>query len=101
VPGAAGPKDCVECPLPSEVQRILDAMPYPASVVTERFDLIAWNRVYAALFPRLTEAPANERNTLLSVFTSLPCCAPYDNHQPCATMVGQLRAAQQAPGDPA
>jgi transcriptional regulator with XRE-family HTH domain len=34
VPGAAGPADCVECPLPPEVQRILDAIPYPASVAT-------------------------------------------------------------------
>src|ERR1700756_4310014 len=41
VPGAAAPADCPECPLPPEVQRILDAMPYPANVLTERFDLIA------------------------------------------------------------
>src|ERR1700745_4257613 len=49
VPGAAGPADCVECTLPPEVQRILDSIPYPANVLTERFDLLAWNRLYDAL----------------------------------------------------
>src|ERR1700756_3753665 len=37
VPGAAPPTDSIECPLPPEVQRILDSTPYPASVLTERF----------------------------------------------------------------
>jgi hypothetical protein len=34
----------------------------PASVVTERFDILAWNAAYAALFPRHAEAPPPERN---------------------------------------
>jgi transcriptional regulator with XRE-family HTH domain len=103
VPGAATLPGCDDCPLPDEVQQILDAIPFPACVVTERFDLLAWNAVYAALFPAVTSAPPAERNTLLSVFTSLPCCAPYDNHQAsCATMVGQLRVAYgKHVGDPA
>src|ERR1700754_686947 len=75
VPGAAGIAACVESPLPPEVQRILDSIPYPASVTTERFDLLAWNKIYAALFPRLVESPAAERNTLLSCLTSPPCCS--------------------------
>jgi transcriptional regulator with XRE-family HTH domain len=94
VPGAAAPPGCDDCQLPDEVQQILDALPIPACVVTERFDLLAWNAVYAAIFPGVTSAPPDERNTLLSVFTSPACCAPYDNHQAsCATMVGQLRVA--------
>ena len=94
VPGTAAVPGCDDCPLPDEIQQILDALPIPACVVTERFDLLAWNAVYAAIFPAVTSAPTAERNTLLSVFTSLPCCAPYDNHEAsCATMVGQLRAA--------
>ena len=103
VPGAAGIAACDDCPLPAEVQQILHALPFPACVVTERFDLLAWNAVYAALFPAVTSALPDERNTLLSVFTSLPCCAPYDNHQQsCATMVGQLRVAYSKHlGDPA
>ena len=103
VPGAAAVPGCDDCPLPDEVQQVLDALPIPACVVTERFDLLAWNPVYAAIFPSVTSAPPAERNTLLSVFTSLPCCAPYENHQmSCAVMVGQLRAAYgKHVGDPA
>src|SRR3984957_7712193 len=77
VPGTAAGPGCDDCPLPDEIQQILDALPIPACVVTERFDLLAWNAVYAAIFPAVTSAPTAERNTLLSVFTSLPCCAPY------------------------
>jgi transcriptional regulator with XRE-family HTH domain len=103
VPGAAGIAACDDCPLPDQMQQILDALPLPACVVTERFDLLAWNATYAAVFPGVTSAPTEERNTLLSAFTSLPCCAPFDNHQAsCAIMVGQLRAAYSKHlGDPA
>jgi transcriptional regulator with XRE-family HTH domain len=103
VPGAAGPADCVECPLPAEVQRILDAIPYPASVLTERFDLIAWNSIYAALFPRLTAAPPGERNTLLSCLTGPACCSPLpEQDKYSASLIAQLRAAYgRHVGDPA
>jgi len=103
VPGAASLPGCDDCKLPDEVQQILDALPLPACVVTERFDLLAWNAVYAAIFPGVTSAPADERNTLLSVFTSVPCCAPFANHKvSCASMVGQLRVAYgKHVGDPA
>jgi len=103
VPGAAGPTDCVECPLPPEVQRILDAVPFPASVVTERFDLLAWNSVYAALFPRLTQAPPGERNTLLSCLVGPACCSPLpEQDKYSATLIAQLRAAYgRHVGDPA
>jgi transcriptional regulator with XRE-family HTH domain len=102
VPGAAGPADCVECPLPPEVQRILDAIPYPASVLTERFDLLAWNKVYASVFPRLTESPPGERNTLLSCLTSPPCCSPLPEQDASAALVAQLRVAYgRHVGDPA
>jgi transcriptional regulator with XRE-family HTH domain len=103
VPGAASLPGCDDCQLPDEVQQILDALPIPACVVTERFDLLAWNAVYAAIFPGVTSAPPDERNTLLSAFTSLPCCAPYDNHKAsCTSMVGQLRVAYSKHlGDPA
>ena len=94
VPGAASLPACDDCPLPDEVQQILDALPLPANVVTERFDLLAWNRVYAILFPRVTSAPAGERNTLLSILTAPPCCSPLDNQEVhCDAMVAQLRAA--------
>ena len=103
VPGAAGPADCVECPLPPEVQRILDSIPYPASVTTERFDLLAWNRLYAALFPRLTGAPPDERNTLLSCLVGPACCSPLPEQEMySASLIAQLRAAYgKHVGDPA
>ena len=103
VPGTAGPADCGECPLPPEVQRILDAMPFPASVATERFDLLAWNQMYAALFPRVTQAPAGERNTLLSCLSGPACCSPLPEQDKYSTMlIAQLRAAYgRHVGDPA
>ncbi len=105
VPGAAGAgvADCPECPLPLQVQLILDAIALPASVLTERFDLVAWNQVYAALFPRLVRQPAGERNTLLSCLTSPPCCSPMPApDKTSAVMVGQLRANYgKHLGDPA
>ena len=103
VPGAAGPAGCAECPLPPEVQRILDSMPYPASVITERFDLLAWNEIYAALFPRLVLAPPDERNTLLSCLTSPACCSPVPEKDVySAALIAQLRNAYgKHVGDPA
>jgi len=103
VPGAPGPADCVECPLPPEVQRILDAIPYPASVATERFDLLAWNKLYASVFPRVTGASPGQRNTLLSCLTSPSCCSPMpEQDKYSASLVAQLRVAYgRHVGDPA
>ena len=103
VPGATAPAGCDECPLPPEVQRILDSMVYPASVITERFDLLAWNKIYAALFPRLVLAPADERNTLLSCLTGPGCCSPVPEKDIySATLIAQLRNAYgKHVGDPA
>jgi transcriptional regulator with XRE-family HTH domain len=104
VPGAAAiPGGCDDCSLPAEIQQILDALPFPGNVVTERFDLLAWNGLYATLFPRVTSAPPGERNTLISIFTAPPCCTPVANQEAqCGAMVGQLRAAYgKHVGDPA
>jgi transcriptional regulator with XRE-family HTH domain len=103
VPGAAAPAGCVECSLPPEVQRILDSVPYPASVITDRFDLLAWNKIYAALFPRLTQAPADERNTLLSCLNSYACCSPIpEQDKYSGVLIAQLRNAYgKHVGDPA
>jgi transcriptional regulator with XRE-family HTH domain len=104
LPGAsAAAADCVDCPLPPEVQLILDSIKFPACVLTERFDLIAWNEVYAALFPGITQAPPGERNTLLFNLTSPACCSPLqDKGMHCLGLVGQLRGAYSRHlGDPA
>ena len=78
-----------------EVQEILDAVaPMPASVMNERFDLLAWNVPYEVLWPGVTGAAAGERNVLWQVFTYPDCCHPYVNrHEQVGMLVAQLRGA--------
>jgi transcriptional regulator with XRE-family HTH domain len=82
-------------PLPPEIQPILDQLsPLPANVVTERYDLVAWNAAYAALFPRTPSMPPGERNTVRYCFTAPPCCNAFENSaDQRAVLVAQLRAA--------
>jgi len=87
-----------------QIQAILDGLnPMPADVVTERFDILAWNTAYAALFPHVARAAPAERNSLLSMFTRLDCCSAVENRaDQRAAMVAQLRAAYgHHVGDPA
>ena len=87
-----------------QVQIILDGLnPMPASVVTERFDILAWNTAYEVLFPRMLQAPPEERNTLLYLFTRPECCSAAENRaDQRAALVAQLRAAYgHHVGDPA
>jgi len=103
LPGATGPADCVDCPIPPEVQQVVDAIPLPAVILTERFDLLAWNKVYESIFPGVTSAPPGERNTLLVNLAAPPCCSPVeDPNSHCDVLVAQLRAAYgRHIGDPA
>ena len=94
----AGPR------LPPQVQAVLDGLnPMPASVATERFDILAWNAAYAVLIPRTAEDPPAARNTLLYCFTRSECCSAIENRaDQRAAMVAQLRAAYaHHVGDPA
>src|SRR6266496_2073288 len=77
--------------------------PLPASVVTERFDVLAWNPAYEVLFPRMLQAPPEERNTLLYLFAGPECCSAVENRaDQRAALVAQLRAAYgHHVGDPA
>src|SRR5499426_2934367 len=69
VPDTA-PRDHSGPRLRPEVQVILDGLnPMPASVVTERFDILAWNAAYQVLFPYIAAAAPEWRNALLYVFT--------------------------------
>jgi MmyB-like transcription regulator ligand binding domain/Helix-turn-helix domain len=79
----------------AEVQRILDALvPLPASVLNDRFDLLAWNTAYAVIWPRMVEAQPPERNTLWQCFAMPDCCHPYvSRHDQLSTLVAQLRGA--------
>ncbi|MFI5689577.1 helix-turn-helix transcriptional regulator [Streptomyces sp. NPDC051636] len=79
---------------PPEHQTILDALsPFPACLVTARYDVLAFNDAYGALDPAIMLRPEAERNILWHLFTS-------DEHQQplvewereTSLMVAQLRA---------
>jgi transcriptional regulator with XRE-family HTH domain len=59
---------CLElCPT---VQPLIDQLePFPAVVVNDRFDLLAFNRVYASFFDDLDAIPIEDRNILWLTFT--------------------------------
>src|SRR5216110_2922684 len=78
-----------------EIQMVLDGLsPMPASVVTERFDILAWNAAYEVLLPHVVQAGSSERNSLLSIFTRPECCSAIQNGaEQRAALVAQLRAA--------
>jgi len=71
--------------------------------VTERFDILAWNTAYEALFPYIAQASPGQRNALLYIFTRPECCSSVENRGDQRTaMVAQLRAAfGHHVGDPA
>lgn len=87
--------------LPPELQTILDHLaPLPATVLSAKYDLIATNSAYRALFPG---AAIDEQNVLWAIFTTPGCCNTF-KHRPddLARMVGYLRAAYARNlGDPA
>jgi transcriptional regulator with XRE-family HTH domain len=79
--------------VPPEVQCILDAVdPLPASMVSARYDVLAWNEAYQALFPGVV-APGARRNTLWCTFSFPECCNPFVNRDTEAPrLVAMLRA---------
>ncbi|HEY9483256.1 MAG TPA: helix-turn-helix transcriptional regulator, partial [Micromonosporaceae bacterium] len=90
----AVPSAPAEC-LPAEIQAILDALvPVPAVVYNGRYDVLAWNATYHALFPGLTGAPVDERNALLQLFMVPPCCSAIGNWDAeVRTLVATFRAS--------
>ena len=103
VPDAAAPHE----PSPQlrpEIQPILDQLsPLPASITTERFDVVAWNAAYAVVFPYTAALPPSERNSIYQCFTAPKCCRVYENSDDQrAAMVAHLRASYgRHVGDPA
>ena len=81
--------------LSPEVQTVLDGLvPLPAAVYNGRYDLLACNRSYHALFPGLVEAPAPERNALWQMFMVPDCCCAVANKDvELPQMVATFRAA--------
>jgi hypothetical protein len=89
----AGDGGCEQ--VPADVQQILDTLvPLPASVLNERFDLLAWNAAYEVLWPTVVGAEPCERNVLWLNFMHAECCHPYVNRDgQLSTLVAQLRGA--------
>jgi len=90
----AVPSAPTEC-LPAEIQTILDALvPVPAVVYNGRYDVLAWNATYEALFPGLTNAPPETRNALWQLFVVPPCCSVVGNWDAeVRTLVATFRAS--------
>ena len=79
--------------LEPEIQTILDGLaPLPACVLNARYDVLAWNASYGALFPTLVTARGPERNVLWQVFT-MDVCPLIDQDTELPRMVATLRGA--------
>jgi hypothetical protein len=79
IPAPPEPTPCTI--LDPQVQTVLDDFAsFPASVVNARLDVLAWNRPYAALWPRIGSTGPGVRHNLLWVsFTVPPCCSSLVN----------------------
>ena len=83
---------CLElCPT---VQPLIDQLePFPALVVNDRFDLLAFNHVYASFFDDLDTLPVEDRNILWLAFTHPRWREVIVDWDDVARMVAEYRAA--------
>ncbi|WP_406280219.1 helix-turn-helix transcriptional regulator [Embleya sp. NBC_00896] len=74
----------------------------PAVVVTGRYEVLAFNSLYARVFPALVAEPQNRRNLIRELFTRPACCNPFHEwKQECRMVVGALRSTYaRNVGDP-
>ncbi len=89
----AADSDCAM--LPDHIQVVLDQLdPFPAMVMSPRFDLLAYNRAYNFMIDDIDSVPEDERNLIWLFFTDPVwrlVCDGWDaagNH-----LVAQLRAS--------
>ena len=77
------------------VQKTLDAVsPYPALVLNERYDILAFNEAYCRVVLDLSEVPVEERNMLWLNFVSNEWrCSFVDAESTRHHMVAAFRAA--------
>ncbi len=54
---------------PDALQRLLDAIDFPAFLLAADWTIIGWNRAYAELYPRIESVDESDRNLLWLVFT--------------------------------
>ena len=90
-----GPTQGVCSALPSSVQKTLDAVsPYPAVVLNERYDILAFNTAYCRVVLDLDQVPVDERNMLWLNFVSDEWkCSFLDGETTKHHMVAAFRAA--------
>jgi transcriptional regulator with XRE-family HTH domain len=76
-------------------QPLLDQLePYPAIIVNDRLDLLAYNRVYASFFDDLGTMPIEDRNVLWLAFTHPQWqAAIVDRDEVLGRMVAEYRAS--------
>ena len=93
VPGVAAAADD-SCRMPPEIQLILDSMGHVATVVNERFDMIATNRHFDVMFPSVLAQAKEHHNVFWCMFNLSECCHPFVNrHETIPQMVAMLRGA--------
>ncbi|WP_280666275.1 MULTISPECIES: helix-turn-helix transcriptional regulator [unclassified Kitasatospora] len=95
---AEQPPGKLACPaVDPTLQVILDGLtPLAAAVSNTRYDVLAFNTTYDALFPGATRntAPNGRRNALWCAITVPDCCNPFLNRaEELPRMVGVLRAS--------
>jgi transcriptional regulator with XRE-family HTH domain len=80
--------------LEPQVQTVLDGIgALPAAVMNSRYDVLAWNDAYSALWPAAREAPQG-RNLLWWSFTTRACCSSFVNRDDeLPQMVATFRAS--------
>jgi len=67
--------------------------PYPAAVMNDRLDLLAYNRVYESFFPDLGSIPIEDRNILWLAFTHPAWREVIVDRDDVARLVAEYRAA--------
>ncbi|MCO6004619.1 helix-turn-helix transcriptional regulator [Actinoallomurus purpureus] len=92
VPSVPGP--AVHERLEPQVQTVLDGLvPLPAAVLTSRYDVLAWNAAYAAMWPKVLEDDV-PRNLIWRMFVTPECCSPMVNRdEELPQMVATFRGA--------
>jgi transcriptional regulator with XRE-family HTH domain len=90
-----GPTQGVCSALPPSVQKTLDVVqPYPAIVLNERYDILAFNEAYCKVVIDLDKVPVEERNMLWLNFVSDDWkCSYVDAEMTKHHMVASFRAA--------
>jgi transcriptional regulator with XRE-family HTH domain len=78
--------------LEPQVQSVLDGIPgLPAAVMNSRYDVLAWNAAYAAMWPRIKE---DGHNLLWASFVTPHCCSTFVNRdRELPQMVATFRAS--------